>query len=105
MCNKNKYSTEWSVYYKSIQSASHSCTYVDYRRAKSIILPIVLYGCKASSLIPCEEHRLGLFENGMRRRIFGPKRKEMAGDWRRLHNEERYNFNASPNQGRDGRGM
>jgi hypothetical protein len=41
--------------------------------------------------------KLILFETGMLRRIFGPKREEVAGDWRRLHNEELHNLYASPN--------
>jgi hypothetical protein len=35
-----------------------------------------------------EEHRLKVFENRVMRRVFGPKREEVAGDWRRLQNEE-----------------
>jgi hypothetical protein len=42
-----------------------------------------------------EEQRLRVFENSVLRRIFGPKREEMVGGWRRLHNEELHNFNAS----------
>jgi hypothetical protein len=38
-----------------------------------------------------------VFENGVRRRIFGPKRDEVSGDWRKLHNEELYNLYSSPN--------
>jgi hypothetical protein len=38
-----------------------------------------------------EEHRLRLIENRMLRRIFGPKRGEMTGGWRKLHNKELYN--------------
>jgi hypothetical protein len=44
-----------------------------------------------------EEHRLRLFESGALSRIFGPKREEVAGDWRRLHNEELRNLYSSPN--------
>jgi hypothetical protein len=43
------------------------------------------------------EYRLRLFENRALRRIFGPKREEVAGDWRRLHNEELHNLYATPN--------
>jgi hypothetical protein len=43
-----------------------------------------------------EEHRLRVFENRFLRKIFVPKRKEVAGDWRRLHNEL-YNFYSSSN--------
>jgi hypothetical protein len=44
-----------------------------------------------------EEHRLKVFKNGMLRRIFGPKRDEVIGGWRKLHNEELHNFYSSPN--------
>jgi hypothetical protein len=44
-----------------------------------------------------EEHRLRVFENRVLRRIFGPKRNEVTGDWRKLHNEELHNFYSSPN--------
>jgi hypothetical protein len=55
---------------------------------KTIILPVVLYGCETWSLTLREEHRLRVFENRMLRRIFGPKREEVMGEWRKLHNEE-----------------
>jgi hypothetical protein len=44
-----------------------------------------------------EEHRLRVFENRVLRRIFGPKRDEVTGDWRKLHNEELHNLYSSPN--------
>jgi hypothetical protein len=47
---------------------------------KTIILPVVLYGCETWSLILGEEHRLGVFENRVLRRIFGPKRDEVTGE-------------------------
>jgi hypothetical protein len=43
-----------------------------------------------------EEHSLRVFENRVLRRIFGPKRDEVTGDWRKLHNEEIHNFYSSP---------
>jgi hypothetical protein len=51
-------------------------------------LPVVLYGCETWSLTLREEHRLRVFENRVLRRIFGPKRDEVTGDWRRLHKED-----------------
>jgi hypothetical protein len=63
---------------------------------KNIILPVVLYGCEASSLTFREEHRLGVFENRVLRRIFGPKRDEVTGEWRKLHNEEFHDLCSSP---------
>jgi hypothetical protein len=44
-----------------------------------------------------EEHRVRVFENRVLRRIFGPKRDEVTGEWRKLHNEELYNLYFSPN--------
>jgi hypothetical protein len=54
---------------------------------KTIILPVVLYSCEPWSLTLREEHRLRVFENRVLR-IFGPKRDEVTGEWRKLHNEE-----------------
>jgi hypothetical protein len=53
-----------------------------------VILPVVLYGCETWSLTLREEHRLRVFENRVLRRIFGPKRDKVRGEWRKLHNEE-----------------
>jgi len=56
-----------------------------------------LYGCGTWSLTLREEYRLRVFQNRVLRRIFGPKREEVVGSWRRLHNEELHNLYASPN--------
>jgi hypothetical protein len=53
-----------------------------------IILPVVLYRCETWSLTLREEQRLRVFENRVLRRIFGPKRDKVTGEWRSLHNEE-----------------
>ncbi|PNF34899.1 hypothetical protein B7P43_G01408, partial [Cryptotermes secundus] len=63
---------------------------------KIIILPVVLYGCETWSLTLREDHRLRVFENRVLRRIFGPKRNEVTGGWRKLHNEEIHNLYSSP---------
>jgi hypothetical protein len=62
---------------------------------KTIILPVVLYGCETWSLTLREEHRLRMFENRVLRIIFGPKRDEVTGGWRKLHNEL-HNLYSSP---------
>jgi hypothetical protein len=49
---------------------------------------VVLYGCETQSLTLREEHRLRVLENRVLRRIFGPKRDEVTGEWRKLNNEE-----------------
>jgi hypothetical protein len=64
---------------------------------KTIILPVVLYGCETWSLTLREEHRLRVFENRVLRGIFGPKRDEVTGEWRKLHNEELHNLYSFPN--------
>jgi hypothetical protein len=57
--------------------------------------PPVLYGRATKFLTLREEYRLRMFGNRVLRKIFGPKREEVAGGWRRLHNEELLNFYSS----------
>jgi hypothetical protein len=64
---------------------------------KTIILPVVLYGCETWSHTLREEHRLRMFENRVLRRIFGPRRDEVTGEWRKLHNEELHILYCSAN--------
>jgi hypothetical protein len=68
---------------------------VKIRIYKTIILPVVLYGCDTWCLTLKEEHELRVFENRVLRRIFGPKRDGMTGGWRNLHNEEGHNLYSS----------
>jgi hypothetical protein len=63
---------------------------------KTVILPVVLYGCETWSLTLGEEHRLRVFENRVLRKIFGPKREE-DGSWRKLHNDELDDLYSSSN--------
>jgi hypothetical protein len=57
---------------------------------------VVVYGCETWSLSLREGHRLNVFENRVLRRIFGQKRDEVTGGWRKLHNEELHNLYSSP---------
>ena len=55
---------------------------------RTIILPVVLYGCETWSRTLREERKLRVFQNMVLRRIFGSRRDEVTGEWRRLHDEE-----------------
>jgi hypothetical protein len=63
---------------------------------KTVILPVLLYGCKTWSLTLGEEHRLQVFENRVLRKIFGPK-TEVGGWWRKLRNDDLHILYSSPN--------
>jgi hypothetical protein len=81
--------------YHSVQSLLSSrllCRNVKVKIYETIILPVVLYGCETWSLTLREEHRLRVFEKRVLRRIFGPKRDEVTGEWRKLHNGELHNW-------------
>ena len=63
---------------------------------RTVIFPVVLYGCETWSLTLREERKLRVFENRVLRKIFGPRRDEVMGEWR-LHNEELNDLYYSPN--------
>jgi hypothetical protein len=63
---------------------------------QTIILPVVLYARETRSLTLREKHSLGVFENRELRRIFGQKRDEVTGGWRKLHNEELHDLYSLP---------
>jgi hypothetical protein len=69
---------------------------VKFRINKTIILPVVLYGCETWYLTVREEHTLRVFENRILRRIFGPKRDGMTRGWIKLYNEQLHNLYSSP---------
>ncbi|KAJ4427358.1 hypothetical protein ANN_24978 [Periplaneta americana] len=64
---------------------------------KTVILPVLLYGCETWTLTLREEHRLRVFENKVLRKIIGTKRDEATGEWRKLHNTELHALYSSPN--------
>ena len=64
---------------------------------RTIILPVVLYGCETWSLTLREERRLRVFENRVLRKVFGPMRDEVTGKWRKLHNKELSDLHSLPN--------
>jgi hypothetical protein len=77
--------------YQSVQSLLSSCLLsknLIMRICMNIILPVILYGCETWSLTLRKEHRLRVFDNKVLSRIFGPKRDEVTGEWRKLHNEK-----------------
>ena len=84
----------------SLQNLLSSCLLaknINIKIYRTIILPDVLYGCETWSLTLREERRLRLFENRVLKRISGPKRDEVTGEWRRLHDKELYALYFSPN--------
>jgi hypothetical protein len=89
-----------NAWYHSVQSLLSSrllSKNLKIRIYKTIILPVVLYECETWSMTLREEHRPRVFENRVLRRIFGPKRDEVTGEWRKLHNKELLDLYSSPN--------
>ena len=68
-----------------------------FKKYRTIILPVVLYGCGNWSLKLRGERRLRVFENRVLRRVFGPKRDEVTKKWRKLYNEELSDLYSLPN--------
>jgi hypothetical protein len=63
---------------------------------RTVTVPVVLYGCETWSLTLREGRRLRVFENMVLRKIFGPKRDEVTGEWRKLHSEKLHDLYCSP---------
>ncbi|KAJ4438974.1 hypothetical protein ANN_14928 [Periplaneta americana] len=88
-----------NAYYYSVEkllSSSLLSKNLKVRIYKTVILPDVLYGCETWTLTLREEHRLRMFENKLLRKIFGAKRDEVTGEWRKLHNTELHALYSSP---------
>ena len=80
----------------NLSSSSLSSENIKVKIYRTIFSPVVLYGCETWSLTMREERRLRVFENRVLRRIFGPKRDGLTGEWRKLHNEELKDLYSSP---------
>jgi hypothetical protein len=63
---------------------------------RTVILPVVLYGCETWSMTLREERRMRVFENRVLRSIFGPNRDEVTEEWRKLHDDELHDLYSSP---------
>jgi hypothetical protein len=81
----------------SLSSSRFLSINLKFKIYETIILPVVLYGCAIWSLTLREEHAMRMYKNRVLRRIFGPKREKVAGNWSRLRNEELRNLYASLN--------
>jgi hypothetical protein len=83
----------------SVQNLLSSCLLsknAKIRIYKTIILPVVLYGCETWPLTLRKKHRLWVFKNRVLKRIFGMKRDKVTGGRRKLHNEELHNLHFLP---------
>ena len=79
-------SKSWDACYHSVRNLLSSRLLPENKKIKiyrSLILPVVLYGCDTWSLTLKEESRLRVFENRVLRRIFGPKKDEVIGEWKK----------------------
>ncbi|KAJ4445263.1 hypothetical protein ANN_07064 [Periplaneta americana] len=79
---------EEQLFCQELLSSSLLSKNLKVRIYKTVILPVLLYGCETWTLTLREEHRFRVFENKVLRKIFGAKRDEVTGEWRKLHNTE-----------------
>ena len=77
--------------------STEKAPYILVDRVLTIVLPVILYGCETWSLTLRAERKVRVFENRVLRRIFGPRRDEATGEWRKLHNEQLNDLYSSPN--------
>ncbi|KAJ4435468.1 hypothetical protein ANN_18084, partial [Periplaneta americana] len=95
---KHRINMEKACYYsvEQLLSSSLLSKILKVRIYKTVILPVVLYGCETWTLTLREEHRLRMFENKVLKKIFGAKRDEVTGEWRKLYNTELHALYSSP---------
>ena len=82
---------------KNLLTSSLLSKIINIKTLRTVILSFILYGYENWSLTLKEEHLLRVFHSKVLRRIFGPKRVEIAGEWRELCNEELNEMYSSPN--------
>jgi len=86
-----------SLYISYFKHVYILCMCHDPHIYRTIILSVILYGCETWSLTLRKERKLRVFENMVLRRMIGPRREEVTGEWRRLHKEELNDLYCSPN--------
>ena len=89
----------WYHSRQNLSSSSLLSKNIKIKKNNNIILPVGLYGCDTWSLTSREKRRLTVFENRVLKRLFGPKRDEVTGEWRGLYeyNEELNDLYYLPN--------
>jgi hypothetical protein len=96
---KGRMKLGYACYYsvQNLVSSSFLSKTLKIKIYTTIILPVVLYGCETWLLTLREERKLRVFENRVLRRVFGPKRDKVTGEWRKLHKEELRDLYSLPN--------
>jgi hypothetical protein len=95
---KSRPKTENACYHSvHLLSSSLQLRSTNIKIYRNVILPVVLYGCGTWSLTLRKQCRTKAFDNRVLWRIFGPKRNEETGEWKKLHNEKLNDLYSSPN--------